>query len=126
MTKSESLKRQFKKAVTRFEEVLGKKKDDITRDSSIKRFEMVFDLSWKLLKELLEYEKGVVCNSPKDCFRAAYKSGLIEYDELWMDMTDWRNEAVHTYSEEFADNLYKKFSKTLERFQYLEKVLDGE
>lgn len=124
MTKSESLKEQFKNAVTRLEEVLGEEKSDVLRDSAIQRFEFTFDLSWKVLKEILEVEYGVACSSPKKCFRDAYKQGIIVHDDLWMDMTDWRNAAVHTYSEELADNLYEKLPRALEKFKYLRKQIE--
>ena len=119
MTKFDALRAQFQEAVGRFEEILSKEKNDIVRDSAIKRFEMTFDLSWKVARAFLEEKKGIQCPSPKECFRAAYEQGIIEYDELWLAMTDWRNEAVHTYSEKFADELYKKLSKTLALFQLL-------
>lgn len=123
MTKFEALKKQYSAAVDRLEEVLKKKKSDVIRDSAIKRFEFCFDLSWKVIKAFLEEEKGIICASPKDCFRQAYGSGLIEYDEFWLKMTDWRNEAVHTYSEKFADAFYKKLAQTLKCFRLLEKNL---
>jgi len=69
----------------------------------------------------LEEEKGIKCNSLKECFREAYRQGLIDYDEFWLKMTDWRNEAVHTYGEKFADAFYKKLSETLKRFKLLEE-----
>jgi nucleotidyltransferase substrate binding protein (TIGR01987 family) len=119
MTKEESLKQQFRNAVARLIEVLQEKKTDIIRDSAIQRFEFTFDLSWKVLKEILEVEYGVTCASPKKCLRDAYKQGIITYDDLWMDMTDWRNAAVHTYNEELADSLYEKLPRALEKFKYL-------
>ena len=39
MTKLEALKKQYKKALLRFEEILAEEKNDIVRDSAIKRFE---------------------------------------------------------------------------------------
>lgn len=125
MTKSESLGQQYKKSLKRFQEVLKEQKNEITRDSAIKRFEIIFDIAWNLIKEFLEENKGIVCSSPKDCFRAAYKSGVIKYDELWIEMTNWRNKAVHTYSEEFVVHLYEKLPKTLKKFEDLKKKLCG-
>lgn len=116
MTKFEALKKQYKKALVRLKEILSKKKSDVVRDAAIKRFEFTFDLSWKLSKTFLEEKKGINCYSPKDCFREAFRQGLIEYDELWLQMTDWRNEIVHTYSEKFADNLFKKLPELLKLF----------
>ena len=116
MSKTEAITNQYKQAVQRLQEALQAPKTDMARDSAIKRFEFCFDLAWKLLKTLLEEKKGVICASPKDCFREAYKNGLIEYDDFWLQMTDWRNEAVHTYSEQFAEVFYQKLPKALEKF----------
>ena len=122
MTKLEVIKEKYKLAVKRFEEILTEEKNDIVRDSAILRFELVFDLSWKFIKAFLEEEKGIKCLSPKECFREAYRQGVIDYDELWLNMADLRNEAVHTYGEKFADEFYGKLPETLKLFKSLEKI----
>lgn len=123
MTELESLKNQYNEALDRFEEILSKEKNDIVRDSAIKRFEIIFDLAWKLLKEHLEVKKGILCSSPKECFREGYRREVIDYDELWLDMTDWRNSAVHTYSQKFADILYARLPETLNNFKIIKDRL---
>ncbi len=117
--KFKTIRDQYGRALKKLEEILAEKENDIVRDSAIKRFEICFDLAWKSLKIRLEEEKGVICQSPKDCFREGYRQGIIDYDELWLKMTDWRNEAVHTYSEKLAKALYKKLAKALIRFKSL-------
>lgn len=120
MSKLKALLENFEKAVSRLQEVLEiKEKNKIIRDSAIKRFEIAFDIAWKLIKTFLEEEKGVVCHSPKDCFRQAYKQNLIEYDDFWLEMTDLRNKTAHIYKEELADEVYKVLPKTLSFFQKL-------
>ncbi len=121
MTKFEAIKKQYQKAVKRLEYVLKKKKTDIIRDSAIKRFEFTFDLSWKVIKAYLEDYKGISWKSPKECFKEAFRQGIIDYDDFWLKITDLRNDAVHTYSEKFGDQLYKKLPEILERFLLLEK-----
>ena len=119
MTKLEALKIQYQRAFSRFREILKKEKNEVTRDSAIKRFEFTFDLAWKTIKAFLEEKKGISISSPKECFREAFRQGLIDYDELWLKMTDWRNEVVHIYKEKLADNLYKKLPTALKYFQIL-------
>jgi nucleotidyltransferase substrate binding protein (TIGR01987 family) len=125
MNKLEALKTQYQKALKRLDEILQKEKDDIVRDSAIKRFEFTFDLSWKLIKVFLEEKKGIVCKSPKECIREAYRQGLIDYDEFWLQMTDWRNEIVHNYGEAFADSLFEKIPRALEHFLLLAKKVSS-
>ena len=79
MTKLEAQKKQYKKALDKFDEIISIEKTDIIRDSAIKRFEIILDLSWKTLKNYIEEKKGIICASPKDCFREAYKQGLLNY-----------------------------------------------
>jgi len=123
MTKIEALLAQFEKALGRLKEVLAVEETDIVRDSAIQRFEFTFDLSWKMVKEFLREEKGIICNSPKDCFREAYQQGIIEYDNQWIEFVDMRNETVHTYNEENAKKIYKELPKVLGYFeQLLEKI----
>lgn len=121
MTKWQALQEQYDKAVGRLCEILLEKKSDIIRDSAIKRFEITFDLSWKLTKAYLEEHKGLVVRSPKECFREAYQNGLMDYDDFWMQMTDWRNEAAHTYNEKFSNMLYAQLPEILKRFQLLQQ-----
>ena len=115
----DALKKDFTKSLKQFERVLQEEKSDIVRDSAIKRFELTFDLCWKLIKSHLEIAKGVMCNSPKDCFKEAYRNNLVDYNERWILITDWRNESVHNYNEEFADKLFEKLPEVLKLFQTL-------
>ena len=127
MSKFEAIKKQYQKTLKRLEEILEIPKSDIVRDSAIKRFEFTFDLSWKLLKAYLEEKKGISCQSPKDCFREAFRQGIIQYDEKWLSITDLRNQAVHTYEEKFADYLFKQLPDILKYFQLLrESIVDKE
>jgi nucleotidyltransferase substrate binding protein (TIGR01987 family) len=45
----------------------------IVRDAAIQRFEYSFEIFWKFLKEYLKFEDGIICASPKSCFREAFK-----------------------------------------------------
>ncbi len=119
MTKLDILIIQLEKAVSRLDEVLAQPKTEIIRDSAIQRFEFSLDLSWKAIKARLEEEKGVICTSPKDCFKEAYHQGFIDYDQAWLDLVDARNQTVHTYNEEIAEEIFAKLPKAKELFEKL-------
>lgn len=119
MSKLESLMKQFEKALMRLEEVLSVPETEIVRDSAIQRFEFTIDLSWKTVKAFLEEKKGIVCASPKECFREAYRQGIIGYEEDWLKLVDMRNETVHTYNEEIAERIYKELPNALKYFKAL-------
>ena len=67
----------------------------------IKAFEMTFELSWKSLKDLLEY-KGVIASTPRDVLKEAFKVGYLIDGQTWIELLDHRNELVHVYDEEQA------------------------
>lgn len=126
MSKFDAVLEDFENVLQRFEEILQKEKNEVVRDSAIKRFELTVDMSWKILKAFLEEYRGVVCRSPKGCVREAFRQGLIEYDDLWIQMIDWRNDAVHTYKETLAELLYEKLPQALPYFQELLKSMKQE
>lgn len=123
MTKLEVTIGQFEKAAGRLKEVLDLPETDVIRDSAIQRFEFTLDISWKMLKILLEEEKGIICASPKECFREAYRQGIIGYDEDWIKFVDMRNETVHTYNEDIAKRIYDQLPNALSHFEELLKVV---
>ncbi len=123
MTKFEAMFQEFREAFEEFEKVLGLEKNDVVRDSAIKRFELTFELAWKTAKAFLEEYHNVRCASPQTCFRELYGQGVVEYDETWIEMAKWRNAAVHTYKEELAEKLYAELPKALKKFQELEKAI---
>lgn len=122
MTKFEAVKKQFSEAVQNLSEILGKEKNEFMRDASVKRFELAFDLAWKAVKEYLETAEGTKCASPKQCFREAYRNGLIEYSDKWLDFVDMRNKAAHIYHEALAEEIYAKLPEVL---SHLEKLRDA-
>ena len=108
----------FQKAIKKLEIVLKMKKNEITRDSAIKRFELCFDLSWKSIKTYAKKE-GVECQSPRSCFKSAFQLGVIKYNKDWLQMVDDRNTSVHLYKEEFAEEIYLHLESYLKLFKEL-------
>src|SRR3989344_2575400 len=123
MSKLDAIVKQFEQALNRLNEVLKESKNSIVRDSAIQRFEFSLDLAWKSVKAFLEEKKGITCSSPKDCFREAYRQGLIEYDDAWIKYVDMRNETVHTYKEEIAERIYVELPNVLKYLELLLKAL---
>lgn len=79
--------------------------DDMYLDATIQRFEFCFELAWKLMKAVLEYE-GIEANSPRSGIREGWKQGLISDAEAWLDMMEKRNLSSHTYDENMARDIY--------------------
>jgi nucleotidyltransferase substrate binding protein (TIGR01987 family) len=100
----------FGLTIARLEEALRLEKNGIVRDSAIKRFELCFDLAWKCI-QVLAREEGVECNSPRSCLKTAFQLGFLDYDEVWMEMLEDRNQTVHIYKEAYADEVYARLPR---------------
>lgn len=93
--------------------------DDLDIDGTIKRFELCYELAWKLIKTYLE-DKGIICKNPKDCFKQAYINGLINDETVWMRMIDDRNLLVHTYTGEESRDVFENVKEAyVNSFEYL-------
>jgi nucleotidyltransferase substrate binding protein (TIGR01987 family) len=111
--KRESTERAF----SRLREIVREPFSLIVRDTTIQRFEFTFEAVWKLLKLYLKDREGIVCNSPKSCFREAHSVGLLTEDEAvkFLEMTDDRNTTAHLYNEimKSLPRLYMRRSKDM-------------
>jgi nucleotidyltransferase substrate binding protein (TIGR01987 family) len=96
----------FEQALVRLDEALARPEDTIVRDASIQRFEFTFEMAWKAIQRVA-FSEGVECVSPRDCFRAGFRLGLLENDARWMAMVEDRNRTVHTYDEKSARAIYQ-------------------
>lgn len=76
---------------------------DLERAGLVQMFEFTFELSWKVLKDLLFYE-GYDVRSPRDAIRKSFEVEYINEDdsEVFLDALEKRNLLTHTYDEETA------------------------
>ena len=116
ITKTTSLEEDFRKALTLLDEILEEPFSVIVRDAAIQRFEITFGLCWKYLEADVQEEHNAVCTSPRTCFKAAFKHGMIDDDPFWIELTDLRNYTVHTYNEPVAQLVYKRLPEATKRF----------
>lgn len=70
----------------------------------VKDFELLYELSWKTLKKVLE-DAGHSPGTAREVYQTAYQTGFIEDDAGWVEMIEDRNRTVHTYNEGFAREL---------------------
>jgi nucleotidyltransferase substrate binding protein (TIGR01987 family) len=68
----------------------------------IQAFEYTHELAWNTLKDFLEERGAHNLYGSKDTTREAFKRGLIDNGEAWMDMINSRNLTSHTYNESTA------------------------
>ena len=100
--------RKLRNASARLREGAGAIHDTLDKDGVIQRFEFTFELVWKSLKIMMEHlGKGAECRSPRDCFKAAFRIGLIEDEPVWLQMLDDRNRTSHLYDEAECEKILK-------------------
>lgn len=73
----------------------------------IDKFFIQFELSWKVLKELLRYEGKSAANSgsPREILKAAYSVYDFIDEDIWLEMLKSRNDMTHIYDGEAAKRL---------------------
>ena len=90
-------------------------------------FEVCFEQSWKMMKEILEshgYEEGAT-GSPKIILKTAYKAGMIKDEELWLRALQERNNVAHSYNERIALGIVMRAKESFyDMFCELKKEID--
>lgn len=107
MKRFEERRADFYSALQRLQEALEYEINDVTIDGVLHRFEFTFELSWKTLKDYLEY-LGVseTSGSPREVIQLAFKQGIIEDGEQWIKMMISRNMLSHMYDENISREIY--------------------
>lgn len=91
----------------------------------IQAFEYTHELAWNTLKDFLESRGTLNLYGSKDVTRQAFKTGLIENGEAWMEMIKSRNLTSHTYDEATASQIVSAILGTyFAEFEVLLVTLD--
>jgi len=77
---------------------------ELEKTGLIKTFEYTFELAWKTLKDILEFE-GFEVKSPREAIKQAFQTGYITDGDGWLDILDKRNLMTHTYDEETSQEV---------------------
>ena len=117
---------EYKKALKRLQEALNEEETEIVIDGVLHRFEFTFELSWKTMKDCLEY-MGIVnkTGSPRENIQLAFKQGLIDDGEMWINIMLDRNSLAHVYDEDTSREIYDNIkNKYMIEFKKLERKLE--
>ena len=99
----------LEKAIQRLQEALQEDSTDLVIDGVLHRFEFTFELAWKTMKDYLEYMGFIEkIGSPREVIQTAFKQGVIQNGEEWIDMMLSRNALSHLYDEKESRKIYKK------------------
>ncbi len=94
----------------------------------IQAFEFTHELAWNVMKDYAYYQGNSAITGSRDACREAFKVGLIEDGDTWMEMIQSRNQTSHTYNQQIASSiatkiindyypLFKTFGDTMENLK---------
>ena len=78
---------------------------ELEQQELIQGFEFTHELAWNLLKDFLEAQGIAGLIGSRDAIRTAFKNGLLEDGETWMEMIKARNLSSHTYQQDLAQRI---------------------
>ncbi len=103
----------LKKALNKLDQGLKIAKDELDFDGVIQRFEISFELTWKVLQKYAKYQ-GLEVKSPREAFRVGGELGLIDNVEQWFGFLYQRNLTSHVYDEKMARDILKELPAFLQ------------
>lgn len=80
-------------------------KDEIYRTGVLGQFNLVFELAWKTLQEVLRLHGAEVSDLPREVLQKGYQYGFVNDEQIWLLMLKKRNTLVHIYDEKEADEV---------------------
>lgn len=90
-------------------------------------YEICFEQSWKAMKETL-YSSGITMaatGSPKAIIKEAYRNGMVDDEQLWLDALADRNNAAHAYNRVIAEDIVENAKeKYVAMFQKLKSCIE--
>lgn len=95
---------------------------EVYRDSIIKKYETLEDLTWKLLSKIFK-ASGLEINNPRGCYKQAFKEGLIDDIDVWNDILLSRNSTAHIYDEKDYEEIKNKIIN--QYIDAIEKLLNN-
>lgn len=84
-------------------------KADFVLEGTVLNFTLTFDISWKVMKDILVKEMGIVnfaIGSPRETLQQSFMNGIID-DDQWMQMLRSRNHLAHDYDGSFASEKFQ-------------------
>lgn len=80
---------------------------ELEQQGLVQGFEFTHELAWNVLKDYLEEQGFIGIIGSKNATREAFKNGLIDDGEAWMEMIKSRNLSSHTYNPAVAEEIVK-------------------
>lgn len=88
-------------------------KADFVLEGTVLNFNLTFDISWKVMKDILIKELEILdfaIGSPRETLQQAFTNGIID-DDQWMKMLRDRNQLAYDYDGTFAAKKFQDIIK---------------
>ena len=112
MSRLEERIENFNKAFELFKRMydahVSNRNDEAYRLAMAQCFEIVFEISWKLMKDYLKIQGINEPASPNDAFKAMFAAEKLPNAQVWIDMTKDRNFSSHEYNMKKFDEIIEK------------------
>jgi nucleotidyltransferase substrate binding protein (TIGR01987 family) len=76
---------------------------DLEKQGLVQAFEFTHELAWNVIKDFYENQGESGVQGSRDAVRMAFRRGLLNSGDVWMDMIKSRNITSHTYDQETTD-----------------------
>ncbi|MBM7559995.1 nucleotidyltransferase substrate binding protein [Marinitoga litoralis] len=121
----QNLKKAFQQLKNAVELAKTRELSILEKQGLIQSFEYTHELAWKTLKDFFN-EKGIFnIYGSKDSTREAFKNGLIDNGDVWMQMILSRNLSSRTYDEKTAEEIVSQIiNKYYSEFEILINKLE--
>lgn len=104
----------FCKCITNLKKSLNADpKAEFVLEGTVLNFNLTFDISWKVMKDILMKQLGVIgfaIGSPRETLKQAFTNGIIS-DDQWMHMLRARNQLAYDYDGTFAEEKFQDIIK---------------
>ena len=80
----------------------------LAQQGLIQAFEFTHELAWNVMKDYAHFQGNITIAGSRDASREAFKMGLFEDGDVWMEMIKSRNQTSHTYNKELASQIVEK------------------
>jgi len=96
----------FKAAFTEFQEAIELNEQrplsKLEEQGLIQVFKHTYELSWNTIKDFYKAQGETDIQGSRDAIRLAFRRGLIQQGDTWMEMIKSRTLTSHTYNRETA------------------------
>lgn len=82
---------------------------DFVLEGTVQNFNLTFDISWKVMKDILIKQMGITdfaIGSPRVVLQLSFQNKLID-DDRWMQMLKTRNQLAHDYDGTLAESSFE-------------------